>query len=187
MPLSTLKAVRGPTPEILMSWRNAARAADVKKRRDTPTADLNPAIPRDDDTAAFKSAFKAACDRHAPDHWDKFSAWCDDYFHIPHRKRNRGVGGIFYDWMTVETDADFDAAFAFTKDVGQTFLETFPTIVRARMAMPWTDEDRLKLLRYRGLYAEYNLIYDRGTTFGLKTGGNVDAILMSLPPEARWD
>ena len=150
-------------------------------------ADLNPALPRDDDTSFFKGAFEQACNRHHPDYWAKHSAWCDEYFHIPHRKRNRGVGGIFYDWLHVEDEAQFDANFAYTKDVGETFLATFPAIVRQRMAAPWDAEQRLALLRYRGLYAEYNLVYDRGTTFGLKTGGNTDAILMSLPPEARWD
>lgn len=150
-------------------------------------ADLNPALPRDDDTAFFKGAFETACNRHHPDYWPKHSAWCDEYFHIPHRKRNRGVGGIFYDWLHVEDEGQFDTNFAYTRDVGETFLATFPAIVRQRMAMPWTAEERLALLRYRGLYAEYNLVYDRGTTFGLKTGGNTDAILMSLPPEARWD
>jgi coproporphyrinogen III oxidase len=150
-------------------------------------ADLNPALPRQEDTDFFKSAFKGACDRHHPDHWVKHSQWCDEYFWIAHRNRMRGVGGIFYDWLHAEDDASFDANFAYTRDVGETFLATFPAIVRRRMDEAWTEEDRLKLLRYRGLYAEYNLVYDRGTTFGLKTGGNVDAILMSLPPEARWD
>jgi coproporphyrinogen III oxidase len=150
-------------------------------------ADLNPALPREDDTAFFKGAFEAACNRHHPDYWAKHSAWCDEYFHIPHRKRNRGVGGIFYDWLHVEDQAQFDANFAYTRDVGETFLATFPAIVRKHMATPWDADQRLALLRYRGLYAEYNLVYDRGTTFGLKTGGNTDAILMSLPPEARWD
>lgn len=150
-------------------------------------ADLNPALPRDDDTAFFKGAFEAACNRHNPDYWAKHSAWCDEYFHIPHRKRNRGVGGIFYDWLHVEDQAQFDANFAYTREVGETFLATFPAIVRKHMATPWDTEQRLALLRYRGLYAEYNLVYDRGTTFGLKTGGNTNAILMSLPPEARWD
>lgn len=150
-------------------------------------ADLNPALPRDDDTSFFKGAFEAACNRHHPDYWPKHSAWCDEYFHIPHRKRNRGVGGIFYDWLHVEDQAQFDANFAYTRDVGETFLATFPAIVRKHMATNWDADQRLALLRYRGLYAEYNLVYDRGTTFGLKTGGNTDAILMSLPPEARWD
>ncbi|MFN3370978.1 MAG: oxygen-dependent coproporphyrinogen oxidase [Sphingomonadaceae bacterium] len=150
-------------------------------------ADLNPALPRADDTAFFKAAFEASCNRHDPAHWPKFSAWCDDYFWIAHRQRHRGVGGIFYDWLDVTDEASFEANFAFTRDVGETFLATFPEIVRRRMAEPWTAEDRLALLRYRGLYAEYNLVYDRGTTFGLRTGGNTEAILMSLPPEARWD
>jgi coproporphyrinogen III oxidase len=150
-------------------------------------ADLNPALPTDLDTAFFKNAFRAACDRHDPAHWDRLSAWCDEYFFVKHRNRTRGVGGIFYDWFDVPDEAAFERHFAFTRDVGETFLRTFPAIVRGRMAEPWTEAERLALLRYRGLYAEYNLVYDRGTTFGLKTGGNVDAILMSLPPEARWD
>ena len=150
-------------------------------------ADLNPALPRDEDTAFFRSAFEQACNRHASEFWPKHSAWCDEYFHIPHRKRNRGVGGIFYDWLSADTQADFDAHFAYTKDVGETFLATFPAIVRRRMAEGWTAEDRHALLKYRGLYAEFNLVYDRGTTFGLKTGGNTDAILMSLPPEVIWE
>lgn len=150
-------------------------------------ADLNPALPREDDTGFFKDAFQATCNRHHPDYWGRHSAWCDEYFWIAHRNRMRGVGGIFYDWLNVEDDAGFEANFAYTRDVGETFLATYPAIARRRMADQWTDADRLALLRYRGLYAEYNLVYDRGTTFGLKTGGNVDAILMSLPPEARWD
>jgi coproporphyrinogen III oxidase len=150
-------------------------------------ADLNPALPRDEDTAFFKAAFEQACNRHHPDYWAKHSAWCDEYFHIPHRKRNRGVGGIFYDWLEFQDQAGFEANFAYTRDVGETFLATFPQIARARMAEPWTPEQRHALLKYRGLYAEYNLVYDRGTTFGLKTGGNTDAILMSLPPEVVWD
>jgi coproporphyrinogen III oxidase len=150
-------------------------------------ADLNPALPRDDDTAMFKAAFEQACKRHNPDFWPRHSAWCDEYFYVPHRKRTRGVGGIFYDWLHVENDSDFEANFAYTRDVGETFLATFPKIVAGRMATPWTADQRHALLRYRGLYAEYNLVYDRGTTFGLKTGGNTDAILMSLPPEAVWD
>ncbi len=150
-------------------------------------ADLNPALPVSEDTDFFRGAFEAACNRHDPGFWPKHSAWCDEYFHIPHRKRNRGVGGIFYDWLNVESQEQFDANFAYTKDVGETFLATYPVIARRRMAQPWTEEERLALLRYRGLYAEYNLVYDRGTLFGLKTQGNIDAILMSLPPEARWD
>ncbi len=150
-------------------------------------ADLNPALPRAEDERSFKAHLKAACDRHHPDYWEKHSAWCDEYFFNRHRNRPRGVGGIFYDWLEFEDEAGFEAAFAYTRDVGEAFLAAFPEIVRRRMAEPWTREERLALLRYRGLYAEFNLVYDRGTLFGLKTGGNIDAILMSLPPEARWD
>lgn len=150
-------------------------------------ADLNPALPRDADTAAFKAILKEACDRHDPRHWPEYSAWCDRYFFVPHRNRPRGVGGIFYDHLECPDDAAFARNFAFTRDVGEAFLAGFPPIVRARMAEPWSEAERLALLRYRGLYAEFNLVWDRGTQFGLKTGGNIDAILMSLPPEARWD
>lgn len=150
-------------------------------------ADLNPALPRDVDTAQFRAAFEAAGNRHDPAFWPKHSAWCDEYFHIPHRKRARGVGGIFYDWLSADEEADFAKHFAYTQDVGETFLATFPAIVRSRMAQPWTAAERHALLKYRGLYAEFNLVYDRGTSFGLKTGGNTDAILMSLPPEVIWE
>ncbi|MBV8971992.1 MAG: oxygen-dependent coproporphyrinogen oxidase [Sphingomonadaceae bacterium] len=146
-------------------------------------ADLNPALPVDTDTAEFKAAFRATCDAHGADYWDRFSAWCDAYFFVPHRGRHRGVGGIFYDRL----EGDFAINLAFTQDVGRTLLDIFPRLVRRHMADPFTEEERLAQLRYRGLYAEFNLVYDRGTTFGLKTGGNTDAILMSLPPLARWD
>ena len=145
--------------------------------------DLNPAFPRDEDTAAFHAAFKAACDAHDADYYPKFKKWCDEYFFITHRNEPRGVGGIFYDYLDT---GDWDADFAFTQDVGRAFLEAYPAIVRRRMAEPWTAEEREALLYKRGRYAEFNLVYDRGTQFGLKTGGNVDAILMSLPPEAKW-
>ena len=146
-------------------------------------ADLNPALPVAADTADFKAAFRATCDAHGGDYYARFSKWCDEYFHVPHRGRNRGVGGIFYDHL----DGDWEADFAFTQDVGRTLLATFPMLVRRNMARPFTADDRDAQLCYRGLYAEFNLVYDRGTTFGLKTGGNVDAILMSLPPLAKWD
>lgn len=150
-------------------------------------ADLNPALPRDEDTEAFKERLKLACDRHDPAFWLEYSAWCDRYFFIPHRNRMRGVGGIFYDHLECPDAAAFQRNFAFTREVGDAFVDAFPRIVRARMGEGWTEADRLALLRYRGLYAEFNLVWDRGTQFGLRTGGNVDAILMSLPPEARWD
>lgn len=146
-------------------------------------ADLNPALPVAEDTADFKAAFEATCDAHGADYWARFSKWCDEYFWVPHRNKHRGVGGIFYDYLGDDWDADF----AFTQAVGKTLLETFPMIVRRHMHQPFTEADRDAQLRYRGLYAEFNLVYDRGTTFGLKTGGNTEAILMSLPPLAKWD
>jgi len=150
-------------------------------------ADLNPPIPLGEDRDDFHARLKAACDRHGPDYYDRFSKWAEDYFWIPHRKVHRGVGGIFYDHLDCEGDAGFDANFAFTRDVGEAFLDIFPRIVRRRMATPASEADKHQLLVYRGRYAEFNLVYDRGTTFGLKTGGNIDAILMSLPPLAAWD
>jgi len=146
-------------------------------------ADLNPPIPYDADTAEFHAALKAACDAHDPAHYPRFKQWADDYFYIPHRKVHRGVGGIFYDHL----EGDWDANFAFTRDVGRAFLDVFPKIVRRRMETSFTDTDKARQLEWRGRYAEFNLVYDRGTLFGLKTGGNIDAILMSLPPQATWD
>ncbi|WP_106639612.1 oxygen-dependent coproporphyrinogen oxidase [Allosphingosinicella vermicomposti] len=145
-------------------------------------ADLNPPIPYQEDTEAFHARLRAACAAHDPTYYPKFSKWAEDYFFIPHRGVHRGVGGIFYDHL----EGLFDAHFAFTRDVGEAFLDIFPKIVRQRMDMPFTPEDKARQLEWRGRYAEFNLIYDRGTLFGLKTGGNVDAILMSLPPEATW-
>ncbi|SDC44780.1 coproporphyrinogen oxidase [Sphingomonas sp. YR710] len=150
-------------------------------------ADLNPPLPYDDDTADFHARLKLACDPHGADYHDRFRQWADDYFWIPHRKTHRGVGGIFYDHLDFQDDAGFDANFAFTRDVGEAFLDIFPTIVRRRMGMTASDQDRRQMLAFRGRYAEFNLVYDRGTAFGLKTGGNVDAILMSLPPVATWE
>lgn len=149
-------------------------------------ADLNPPIPYDQDTGDFHAAFKSTCDAHGPGDYDRFKAWADDYFYIPHRGVHRGVGGIFYDHLDCADQAAWAANFAFTKAVGQTFLDIFPAIVRRRMHAPFTTADKQTQLEWRGRYAEFNLVYDRGTTFGLKTGGNVDAILMSLPPEAVW-
>ena len=146
--------------------------------------DLNPAIPDDAETATFHAAVKAMCDSHDPAHYPAYKKWAEEYFWVPHRNRHRGVGGIFYDHLN---SGDWDKDFAFTQGVGKTFVDLYPRLVRAKMHQDYTPEQRLQQLRYRGLYAEFNLVYDRGTTFGLKTGGNVDAILMSLPPEARWD
>lgn len=150
-------------------------------------ADLNPPLPREDDTADFHARFKAACDAHDPEYYPKYRKWADDYFYIPHRQCHRGVGGIFYDHLECEDDTAFDRNFAFTKDVGLGFLDIFPKIVRRTMQLPFTDKDKQAQLVWRGRYAEFNLVYDRGTLFGLKTGGNIDAILMSLPPHAIWE
>lgn len=149
-------------------------------------ADLNPPLPYDEDTAEFHAAFKAACDAHGPDYYDRFKAWADEYFYIPHRKVHRGVGGIFYDHLECGDADAWEAHFAFTKAVGEAFLAVFPRIVRRRMGQAFTPADKAQQLEWRGRYAEFNLVYDRGTLFGLKTGGNIDAILMSLPPEATW-
>ncbi|EGD59105.1 coproporphyrinogen III oxidase [Novosphingobium nitrogenifigens DSM 19370] len=148
--------------------------------------DLNPPIPYDEDTAEFHAAFKAACDAHDEGYYPRFKAWADDYFYIPHRRVHRGVGGIFYDHLECPDMDGFEANFAFTRDVGEAFLDVFPRLVRRRMGMPFTEAEKHQQLVWRGRYAEFNLVYDRGTLFGLKTGGNIDAILMSLPPEAIW-
>lgn len=150
-------------------------------------ADLNPPLPRAEDTAEFHAVLKAACDAHDLAYYPRFKAWADEYFFIPHRNVHRGVGGIFYDHLDCADDAGFAANFAFTRAVGNAFLAAFPPIVRRRMGESWTEEDRARMLEWRGRYAEFNLVHDRGTLFGLKTGGNIDAILMSLPPLATWN
>lgn len=150
-------------------------------------ADLNPPIPYEDDTAEFHARLRAACMPYGPELYDKYKAWADEYFFIPHRGVHRGVGGIFYDHLENNSDALFDRNFAFTREVGEAFLDIFPRLVRRRMDMPFTPQEKHTQRIWRGRYAEFNLVYDRGTTFGLKTGGNVDAILMSLPPDVAWD
>jgi len=149
-------------------------------------ADLNPPLPYAEDTADFHARFKAACDAHDPAYYPRFKAWADDYFYIPHRQVHRGVGGIFYDHLECGDDAAFGANLAFTRDVGEAFLDIYPQLVRRRMGQEFTPAEKLTQLEWRGRYAEFNLVYDRGTLFGLRTGGNIDAILMSLPPEAVW-
>ncbi|MHA1538444.1 MAG: oxygen-dependent coproporphyrinogen oxidase [Alphaproteobacteria bacterium] len=145
--------------------------------------DLTPVVADDADTGDFHAAFREACGRHDPDYYEKFKAWCDEYFYLPHRQEPRGVGGIFYDHLAT---GDWEADFAFTQDVGRAFLASYPRIVRRHFGEPWSEEQRQRQLVRRGRYAEFNLIHDRGTKFGLMTGGNTEAILMSLPPLAAW-
>jgi len=144
--------------------------------------DLTPMIKNDNDTKDFHNALKACCDKHPHADYNEYKAWCDRYFYLPHRDEPRGVGGIFYDYLENKWEDDF----AFTQDVGRTFIQIYPQLVRQHMHKPWTDEQREAQLIKRGRYVEYNLLYDRGTQFGLKTGGNTEAILMSLPPEVKW-
>lgn len=146
-------------------------------------ADLTPVFADAEDTAAFHAALKAACDAHEPGYYPRFKAWCDEYFQLPHRNEARGVGGIFFDDLT---GPDWDADFAFVRDVGTAFLDAYPRLIRRHMDKPWTEAQRQAQRRKRGRYVEFNLLYDRGTRFGLMTGGNPEAVLMSLPPEASW-
>ncbi len=146
-------------------------------------ADLTPMFEDDQDTADFHAALQAACDEHDPEYYPKFKQWCDDYFYLPHRKEPRGVGGIFYDQLN---SGNFENDFAFTQDVGKAFADIYPQLVQRHMHKPWSQDQRNHQLAKRGRYAEFNLLYDRGTKFGLMTDGNTEAILMSLPPEATW-
>ena len=147
-------------------------------------ADLNPMYPDSADTNLFHSALAEVCNAYDLEYYAKFSKWCDEYFFIPHRGEARGVGGIFYDYLN---SGDWEKDFAFTQDVGKAFNQVYPELVRKSKDKLWTEEQREHQLRRRGRYAEFNLVYDRGTKFGLMTGGNTDAILMSLPPVAKWD
>ncbi len=146
-------------------------------------ADLNPCIEYAEDTAHFHGQMKQACDAHSPDYYPRFKAWADEYFFVPHRGRARGVGGIFYD---DHNTGDWEADFAFTQSVGEAFLPAFLPVTERRLGTIWGEAEREVQLVHRGLYAEYNLVYDRGTKFGLETGHDANAVLMSLPPVAKW-
>ncbi len=146
-------------------------------------ADLTPMFMPDTEAAEiFHASFKECCDRHGDDYYAKYKKWCDEYFYLPHRKEPRGIGGIFYDYLQNDWQDDF----AFTQDVGRCFADVYPEIVRMRMDTKWSEADREHQLFRRGRYAEFNLLHDRGTRFGLMTDGNVEAILMSMPPLAKW-
>ena len=151
-------------------------------------ADLNPCLEYPEDTAHFHAEMQRACDAHDPAYYPRFKAWADEYFFIPHRDRARGVGGVFFDDLNsgAPDNDSWDADFAFTRAVGEAFLPAFAPLCERRRTTPWTEADRDAQLIHRGLYAEYNLVYDRGTKFGLETGHDANAVLMSLPPLAKW-
>ena len=160
--------------ELLSSQiANAIRSLIPQRLRD-PNHDL---------TRAFHAALRGACDNADPQYWPRFKAWCDEYFYLPHRNEPRGVGGIFFDDLA---SADAEADFAFVQSVGLAFLDVYPAIVRRRLGEPWTAEQKRAQLIKRGRYVEFNLLWDRGTRFGIETGGNPEAVLMSLPPEVAW-
>ena len=146
-------------------------------------SDLNPCIEYPEDTAHFHGVQRAHCDRHHPDYYPRFKAWADEYFFIPHRGRARGVGGVFYD---DHCSGDWPADFAFTQDIGRAFLPAYLPLIERRRGLDWSEAEKNAQLIHRGLYAEYNLVYDRGTRFGLESGHDPSAVLMSLPPLAKW-
>jgi coproporphyrinogen III oxidase len=178
--ISLVAHMRSPlVPAVHMNTRHVA----TSKAWFGGGSDLTPIYPDQKAAAAFHAAFAAACDGYEADAYARFKKWCDEYFYLPHRGEARGVGGIFFDYLD---SGDWARDFAFVRSVGEAFLAVYPGIVRERMNQSWTAEQRRHQLVRRGRYVEFNLLYDRGTRFGLKTGGNVEAILMSLPPEAAW-
>lgn len=179
--ISLVAHMRNPlTPSVHMNTRHIITSG---KSWFGGGADLTPSIVYEEDNAHFHDELKKACDKTDTQLYPKYRDWCAEYFYLPHRKEERGIGGIFYDYHNTD---NWDKDFQFTKDVGEAFIDAFVPLVARRMNSEFTQDDKEKQLVKRGRYAEFNLLYDRGTTFGLKTGGNVDAILMSLPPEAKW-
>lgn len=179
---------RSYDPAGAPSFSDSARSADggnvpLMKSWFGGGADLTPMYPNEADTADFHFAFQSACDAFSPDYYPKFKKWCDEYFFLKHRNEARGVGGIFYDQLN---SGAWEEDFKFTQEVGKTFLHIYPLIAERHTNKEWTKEQRDWQLKKRGRYVEFNLLYDRGTRFGLMTGGNVEAILMSLPPEVTW-
>ncbi|MGC6484612.1 MAG: oxygen-dependent coproporphyrinogen oxidase [Candidatus Puniceispirillales bacterium] len=182
--ISLVAHMRNPfVPAVHMNTRYLNTGGQEGKRWFGGGADLTPIMANDEDAADFHARLKQACDAHHPQYYEDYKKWCDEYFWLQHREEPRGAGGIFYDYLD---NGDFEGEFAFTRDVGLAFLDIYPQLVRRRMETPFTDDDRHHQLVRRGRYVEFNLLYDRGTVFGLKTGGNVEAILMSMPPEVRW-
>jgi coproporphyrinogen III oxidase len=180
---SGISVVAHPRSPLVPAAHMNTRMIVTRKRWFGGGADLTPVFPDADDSASFHAALRAACDGADRGYYPRFKAWCDEYFYLPHRGEPRGVGGIFFDDLTA---ADLEADLAFVRAVGLAFLDVYPTIVRRHIAEPWTAEQKRAQLIKRGRYVEFNLLYDRGTRFGIETGGNPEAVLMSLPPEAAW-
>jgi coproporphyrinogen III oxidase len=182
--ISLVAHMRNPfVPAVHMNTRYLNTGGMAGKRWFGGGTDLTPIMRNEEDVKDFHDTLKSCCDAHNPEYYPEYKAWCDEYFHLKHRDEPRGAGGIFYDYLD---EGDFEGEFAFTRDVGMAFRDIYPELVRRRMETPYTEENRHFQLVRRGRYVEFNLLYDRGTSFGLKTGGNVEAILMSMPPEARW-